>query len=277
MLLGQDLQDLVRLPQCGVGAADDRVEVLAASGKACAQVVEDEAEALRIGQAVDVLDDVQVHLLAVVLERQEPLAGSRLAVGDLLELRWRLDPRCARLGRLAVDELLTEERLRADDARGIAEEVLEGRVGDLHDDHGLPGVVLAVRVYLLPGHGDIHGADGAHVRPGDPHLLALHDEPAVVEVAADQIAVLVGGGRPQDHHENGNRSQQGEDEEGASHGPGGTSEGSHSPVSAPSSRNGFEPGIGCVEPPGQRVKMPKSSPEYCCEVGCGLSTWVALL
>src|SRR5436190_2151690 len=64
--------------------------------------------------AHDVLDQIEVDLAPVVLERQEALAGTGLPARDLLERRGRGDARGPRLRRLAVDVLLAEEGLRPD-------------------------------------------------------------------------------------------------------------------------------------------------------------------
>ena len=138
VLVGEDLEDAVGLAQGRVGAVDDGAEVVAAGGEAGAEVVEDEAEAVAVGGAVDVLDQVEVDGLAVVLERQQALALPG-PVLDLLELGRRLLAGGAGLGRGAVDELLADQRLRADDAGGVLAEVLEGVVGDVQDDDGLAG------------------------------------------------------------------------------------------------------------------------------------------
>ena len=51
----------------GVGAVDDLAELVAPGGEAGSEVVEDEAEAVAVGDAVDVLEKVEVRRLAVVL------------------------------------------------------------------------------------------------------------------------------------------------------------------------------------------------------------------
>ena len=77
VLVGEDLQHAVGLAQGGVGAVDDLAEVVAAGREAGAEVVEDEPEAVAVGGAVDVLDQVEVDGLAVVLQRQQALALPR--------------------------------------------------------------------------------------------------------------------------------------------------------------------------------------------------------
>ena len=74
VLVGEDLEDAVGLAQGGVGAVDDLAELVAAGREAGSEVVEDEAEAVAVGDAVDVLEQVEVHRLAVVLQRQQALA-----------------------------------------------------------------------------------------------------------------------------------------------------------------------------------------------------------
>ena len=85
----EDPEQLVDLAQHRVGADDDFFEVLAAAGQPGAEFVEDEAEALRVGKGLDVVDQVGVDAGAVVLHRQQVLArrpaarrGSASAAGE---------------------------------------------------------------------------------------------------------------------------------------------------------------------------------------------------
>ncbi len=150
----QEREQLVGLAESRVAAGDDLLEILAARRQADAELVQDQAEAVGIRLAHDVVDEVEVNRLAVVLDRQEDLALARLAVGDDLELRRRLGARGASLGRLALDELLAQERLRAHQAGRVLAPVLEALVRDPHDDNGLAGVVGSVFVdpFALQGH-----------------------------------------------------------------------------------------------------------------------------
>ena len=85
VLLAEDREHLVGLAQRGVGAIDDLGQVVAARGERGAERVEDQPEAVRVGLAHDVVDQVEVDRRAVRLQRQEVLALARLAVTDHLE------------------------------------------------------------------------------------------------------------------------------------------------------------------------------------------------
>ncbi len=139
-------EHLVGLAQCRVRTLDDLRELLAAGREAGAEAVDDQPEAVRIRLAHDVVDEVEVDRRAVAVERQQILARTRLVLGNQLELRRRLGARSARLRRLTLDELLADQRLRADQAGGVGAEVLEPGLGDLEDDDRLArigGAVLA--------------------------------------------------------------------------------------------------------------------------------------
>jgi hypothetical protein len=180
---------------------------------------------------VDVVDQVGVDAGAVVLERQQQLAGTGLAVRYFFQRRWRLRAGRPRQGRAAVEVLLADQRLRADQAGGVFAKVLEAGVFDLHHDHGLarnrlwPAVFVAVDLARL---GDVDRFDFADVGAGDPDLLARDHERAVVEDPADDVAV-VAATRRRDQEDRDDDS----DEEGGYqafailHGPGGTSAGLH--------------------------------------------------
>src|SRR3954468_8552192 len=103
------MEDAVGLAQSGIRALDDRLQIATASREAGAQVVQDQAEAVGERLAHDVVDAVDVHFLAVVLNRQELLASARLPGGDHLERRGRLGARSMWLRGLAVHILLTQK------------------------------------------------------------------------------------------------------------------------------------------------------------------------
>ena len=185
----------------------------------------------------------------------------------------------ARLGRLALDELLADQRLRPDQAARVLAEVLERGIVDPHHDHGLAGIGAAVlqRGLVVAGHG--HVGDYADVGPGDPDLLALDQETGVVEDRADLVDVVVAAGGRADG-ENRDRGSDGEQYgRDPPHGPGGTSVGSHSPSSNLPPRNGWsvgdgQPAFAWVAAPGQRVNGPIPSAEYwsnCCAGAIGVS------
>src|SRR5439155_20039917 len=155
--------------------------------------------------------------------------------------------------------------------------VLESGVGDVELDDRLAGIRLAVGVDGLAGQGNPLADDRADPRPGHANVLAVDDEVAVVEVGAHDVigaAATEGPERRQGRH-HGDHGKGYRDR--SSHGPGGTSDGLHWPISAPSSRNGFEPAIGWVAPPGQRVYTPVWSPAYWADGGIGFSCWVPAL
>ena len=86
---GEDPEQAVDVAQHRVGALDQDFEVFAAAGEAGAEFVEDQPEALRVGQRLDVVDQVRVDAGAVAAERQQVLAGAGLAGLDLLQRRRR--------------------------------------------------------------------------------------------------------------------------------------------------------------------------------------------
>ncbi len=166
-----------------------------------------------------------------------------------------------RQGRPAVDELLADQRLRPDLAAGVAAEVLEARVGDLHHDHRLAGRRdrLAVAVGdRLARHRHADRLDRADVGAGDPDLLAVDHEAAVVEDRADDVAVA-GAPPPETSRTTTTTAATStcRDYQPPDHGPGGASAGLHSEgltrCRCGGSTKGLEPsGAGWVAPPGQR-------------------------
>ena len=131
VLAGQDREHLVGLAQRRVGAVDDLVELLAAAGEAGAELVEQDREALAVGQAHDVVDQVEVDRRARV---RRPAAGARP------RRRPRRSARsgCAERGAgLALHELLADQRLRADRAVGVGLERREVLVVDPQRHRGL--------------------------------------------------------------------------------------------------------------------------------------------
>ena len=162
--------------------------VVAAGGEPGAELVEDQAEAVRVRLAVDVVDEVEVDRLAVVLQRQEVLAGARLAVGDLLE---RAAAPASGRARLRSAEQSTNFSPSSDCGRirqrGVAAEVLEAGVGDLEHDDRLAGVGLPSARTGSPGSETVDAVDRADLGAGDPHVLAVDEEAAVVEDGADHV------------------------------------------------------------------------------------------
>src|SRR5262249_58928651 len=90
------------------------------------------------------------------------------------------------LGRRALDELLADQRLRADGALGVGAEVVEARLVDAQDDRR-----LVVRR-------DVDGLDLADLGPRDLDVFAGDDREGVHEDRADAIAITVTGACPED-------------------------------------------------------------------------------
>ena len=126
VLAGQDLHDPVGLLQRRVGVADRLAQRLALAGEARPQLVEDDRQPLAVGQAEGVDDQVGVDRLARLLDRDEALALAVPSVRDPAQRRQRLARR-PRLRQRALDELVADERLRADRALRVAAEVLKPR------------------------------------------------------------------------------------------------------------------------------------------------------
>ena len=237
VLPSQDRKHLVRLAQRGIRTLDDLRELLPPCGEPGSEVVQDQAEAVRIGLPHDVVHEIEVHGLAVLLERQEALPLAPAALLDDLELRGRLRARSPGLRRLALQELLAKQRLRVDQAGGVLPEVLKAGVVDLHDDHCLPGLRRAVRVHGLLGEGDVQLGNGADLGARHPHLHAGRQERRVVEDAADLVPLPFRGAGAGDQNRGAGAADE-EDQKDAPHGPGGTSLGSQAPLNSPSARNG---------------------------------------
>ena len=257
-LAGEDREHPVAVAQGRVGAADDLGELVAAGGKAGAEVVEDQAQALARRHPHHVLDQVDVDRLAVVLERQQVLAVAGLSVGDLLERGRLRAARRPRPGRATGDVALADQRLRAQDAGGVGAEVLEARIGDVEHDDRLAVLLLFALGAAddLPRHRDVDRLDRARVRAGDADVLAGDDERAVVEHGADQVglAVLPAGRHGRRERDRGDQPE-GDGGE-APHEPPGRSSGSQSSGLSPLSghsgaTNGFESsGAGAAAAPG---------------------------
>ena len=124
------------------------------------------------------LIEVEVDRLRGVLDRQQVLALA-LALVDLLQRRRRGRVDGALLGRRALDELLADQRLRADLAARVGAEVLVAAVLDVeHHD----------RLEVLR---DVERLDPADLDAGDLDVLAGDDEAGVVEDRADLVGAAV--------------------------------------------------------------------------------------
>ncbi len=82
----------------GRGAPDGVVEVVRAPGQAGAELADDQAQAVAVGPAQDVVDEVEPDRRGGLADRHAPAVGQP----------------ARRRARLAVDEVLADERLRAD-------------------------------------------------------------------------------------------------------------------------------------------------------------------
>ena len=169
VLARQVLQHLVRLAQGRVRALDDLLELVATCREACAEVVENQPEAVRIRLAHDVVDQVEVHGLAVLLERQEVLPLAALALRG--SPRAPAAARCPAPGAASARTPRTSRQGAT--AGGSGRRRPGGSPGSpassicMHDD-GLPGLLRAVGASRLAGEGHVELGDGPDVGAGDP-------------------------------------------------------------------------------------------------------------
>ena len=117
------------------------------------------------------------------VDRQQVLALARPGV-DLAQLRRRGAARRARLRRRALDELLADQRLRADRAVRVLAEAWKPGSSMLQDDRRL----LVRR--------DVERLDRADLGAGDLHVLARDHERGVVEDRPDPVAAAAVARRP---------------------------------------------------------------------------------
>ena len=258
-----------RVAQDRVGALDDLLEVLATTGERRPQFVEDQAEALCVGQALDVVDQVRIDAGAVALDRQQVLTGAGLAVRDLLEGWRRRSPRGSWLvGRQSTTFSPISDWGRITQLASRRKSVKPSSL-ILSTSRALPGAstrlpVLEAGDFAVFGHGDF--LDRADLGAGGAHFATRRDESAAVENRADQVAVVavVAAGSEEGDHDD---RDDPDDDQRLLHGPGGTSFGSQSDgvIPAPAiggSVNGLEPSAaGWVPPPGQRVWTGLESPK----------------
>ena len=237
--------------------------VLPAGGQPGAEVVEDQPEAVRVRLAHDVVDEVDVDLLAVVLQRQEVLAGAGLAVRDHGERRRRL-----RLRGLAAGWAGSRCTSRpSSDCGRIRHEASWRKSWN-------PASVIFITTTALPGSeqafddGSVRHARVAHwpgivtstestrptLAPATRTFSPGHQEAAVVEDGPDLVAA-VAPARTLAEEDQCGHAHEADDRRDAPHGPGGTAAVSHFGFGAcppesrlPSSVNGFEPPIGRRRP-----------------------------
>jgi hypothetical protein len=145
-------------------APDHLVELLRPAGQADAELADDQAEALAVGAALDVVDEVERDRREGALDRDAAAVRQHRPAGT----------------GLAVDEVLADQRLLAHAAGGAAvatralarPELVEAVAGHLDLDRHL--VRLGVgEVEVL----DLAGADAA-----DLQLAVIHEPEGVVEL-----------------------------------------------------------------------------------------------
>ena len=140
VLAGEDGEDPVGLAQRRIGAVDRprRGPGRARRGPP-PRSLRISRKRSRVGQPLDVVDQVEVDRLAVVLERQEVLAGAGLAVRDLFEERRRLACRAPAAGSACSRRTSRRSATAGGSGSWRPAEVLEARVGDVHHDDRLAG------------------------------------------------------------------------------------------------------------------------------------------
>ena len=184
----RDGQNLVDLEKRRVGLLHRFPKILAAGRQTGSQFVEDDPETLRVRQAVDVVDQVEVNRLGVVLDRQQIFAGTGLTVGDLVEREWWLAAGGTGLGHPAVEEFLADQRLRPDDCRRHRP-----------SSPGSPSSVMFITTIALPGTSVPVSSPGREtsteltlptLAPATRTSIRVH-EGAVVEDRPDLIGIAV--------------------------------------------------------------------------------------
>ncbi len=196
VLAGEDREHLVQFLQSGVRAADDHVQVASTPGQTDAEFVEDDRQALALGQARDVVEQVGVDRAVGVLDGQELLAGP-FADADRPQRRRRRRAFHAWLRGQAVDELLSEQRLGTNRAAGVRAKVLEAGIFDVQHDRRLP---------LRRGRHRRHGPDLDAV---DLDVLAGDDVGGVVEDGAHRVATTAAAGRDGEQYDHRERHHAG--------------------------------------------------------------------
>jgi hypothetical protein len=114
-LAPEDAEGLTRLAKRRMGASQHLAEIAGAPGQAGAQLAHDQPEAVAVGPAHDVAHEVDRDRGAGLLHRHAPAVGQPLVGGT----------------RLAVHEVLADQRLRADLAARVLAQVGQPGLGDL--------------------------------------------------------------------------------------------------------------------------------------------------
>ena len=234
-LAAQDLQGLARLAQAGMRATQHLGEVVRAAGKTGAQLGENQAKALAVGQAHDAVHEVEGNGRRGLLDRHPPSLGEPLLP----------------LAGLAVDEVLPDQRLRAHLAGRVLTQLAEARFAHLHVDHGL-GRIGA-------GEPQVVDRSGPHAR--DPQVAALGEPEGVVELhlvgGARVIVAACAGEQGRDGHHG---HHEGGDDGHALHGPGTARwDSAHWSTACSAAESTLLPSAaGASAPPGQRRNCPLS-------------------
>ena len=160
VLAAQDPQRLGQLAQRRVGAADHAVQLLRAAGQAGAQLRDDQPEALAVGAAHHVVDQVGRDRRRRALGRDPPPVGDPLG----------------RLPEVAVEEVLADQRLLAH----VAARVLAQRVEARHVDLGLHHRAVGL------GPGDLEVGGLARLDATDLQVAALGQAEGVVHLDLDR-------------------------------------------------------------------------------------------
>ena len=204
--------------RAGLARLHRGLDVGAAAGQAGAEFVEDQAEALRVGQFVDVVDQVGVDAGAVVLQRQQVLAGAGLAGGDPASAA---APRASReRGAASAGSRRTSRRSATAGGSGSWRRC--GSPGSRGRSifitiTALPGLDCGLAVFVavdFARQGDADRLDFADVGAGDADLLALDHEAAVVEDRPHDVAVAAAAaaGDEQDDDDDRRRDERADDE-----------------------------------------------------------------
>ena len=155
-LAAEDAQGLARFAKRGMRAAQHLAEIAGAAREAGTQLAHDQPEAVAIGPAHDVGHQVDCDRGTGLLHGQAPAVGEPLVGG----------------ARLAVHEVLTDERLRADLAACVLAQVGQPRLRNLglHERNG-----------PAPDLGDLERRRLSRAHAGDLEVAALGEAERVVE------------------------------------------------------------------------------------------------
>jgi len=172
VLAGEDRKHPVGLAQRGAAATDRGVEIVGAAADAGTELVEDDPQALSVGQAQDVVEQVRRDRGGGLRDGNAPAGGQ---------------PLCGGAGP-AVDEVLADQRLRARLAERVLAQRAEALLGHLELDERTLGLAV-----------DVQGRDLARTHAGDLHVAAFDEPERVVELDREAVArLLLGAGGRED-------------------------------------------------------------------------------